>query len=189
MAEQDRPPVFELHIRPMFRLLDRDHMLPLKTSSGEPFDLWDLERVWEERDAILTKVYVIGDMPPRDDGGPWPDEWIGLFQRWVATGSDSEPGHHLVKGTPNGDYLVEPLGDGVWELSVRVTAPTRGCRVWFELESVGPGQRQYTLYLEPAYPKQEPRPTLMEAVEDFAKGDASVLIINDQGGRHEITIP
>jgi len=25
-------------------------------------------------------------MPPQADGGPWPDEWIALFERWISEG-------------------------------------------------------------------------------------------------------
>jgi len=25
-------------------------------------------------------------MPPIEDGGPWPEEWIALFERWIAAG-------------------------------------------------------------------------------------------------------
>jgi hypothetical protein len=185
MAEPDRPPVFELHIRPMIRLLDREHMMRWMGL----FDLWDLDAVWRQRDEVLTRVRDTGDMPGRRYGGPWPDEWIRLLERWVATGSDSEPGHHLVLGTPDGDYRVQSLGGGRQRLTVAVTAPTDGCRVWFELESVSPGQREYTLYLEPAYPRQEPRPSPLQALEGFVKGDATILVINDQHGRHELALP
>jgi hypothetical protein len=34
-----------------------------------------LERV-KARDAQM--------MPPQEDGGPWPDEWIALFERWMT---------------------------------------------------------------------------------------------------------
>ena len=100
MAEDQRPPVFELHIRPMFRLLDREHM-----SKWDPaFDLWDLDAVWTMRNEILTRVRDVGDMPGDRYGGPWAaPEWIALFERWVATGSDTEPGHHLVVVRPDGE--------------------------------------------------------------------------------------
>ncbi len=53
MAEDQRPPVFELHIRPMFRLLDREHML---TFVDPGFDLWNLEAVWTMRNDILVRL-------------------------------------------------------------------------------------------------------------------------------------
>ena len=53
MNSSERPPVFELHIRPMFRLLDREHMLTL---FGAGVDLWDLEPVWQLRNKILVRL-------------------------------------------------------------------------------------------------------------------------------------
>jgi hypothetical protein len=46
MAE--RKPVFELHIRPLFRLLDRQHML-------FKLDLWDYDAVKAHSAEILRK--------------------------------------------------------------------------------------------------------------------------------------
>ncbi len=184
MAEQERPPVFELHIRPMFRLLDREHMSKWVAS----FDLWDLSAVWEQRTEILTRVRDAGDMPGHRYGGPWPPEWIDLFERWLATGSDTEPGHHLVVAKPDGDYRVQSIGGEKRRLTVAVTAPTEGCRVWLDCDSVPPGQREYTLYLEPALPPQAPDPTPMQALEGFVKGDATLLVIHDADGRHELPL-
>ena len=48
MAE--RKPVFELHIRPMFRLLDRQHMI----FHGD-LDLWDYDAVKTHSAEILRK--------------------------------------------------------------------------------------------------------------------------------------
>src|SRR6266853_745121 len=53
MAAQPRPPVFELHIRPMFRLLEREHMTTLLTPG---IDLWDLDAVWAKRNLILGRL-------------------------------------------------------------------------------------------------------------------------------------
>src|SRR6267154_2145665 len=91
MAAQQRPPVFELHIRPMFRLLEREHMTTLLTPG---IDLWDLDAVWAKRNLILGRLRAEGlqTMPGAQVGGPWPAEWISLFERWAATGSDAEPG-------------------------------------------------------------------------------------------------
>lgn len=68
-----RTPVFELHIRPMFRATDKAHM-------GFAFDLWDYNDVVANADAVLARLQ--SDMPPTATGGPWPEEWITLFQRW-----------------------------------------------------------------------------------------------------------
>src|SRR5262245_4312005 len=82
MAE--RNPIFELHIRPMFRLLDRQHMLL-------GMDLWDYDSVKTHSAQILIKLKGPGEpqlsvMPPARTGGPWPSEWISLFDRWIQGG-------------------------------------------------------------------------------------------------------
>lgn len=182
MTNQDRVPVFELHIRPMFRVLDREHM----AKWVELLDLWDVDAVWQRRKKILIKVRDVQDMPGTRYGGPWPPEWVQIFERWMATGSDTEPGHHLVLATAQGDYQIESLGDGKRRLSVKVSAPTAGCRTWLELESLNGTERVYTLYLEPAYPKEDPQPTTIDAREVFRKGSSTIIVIHDAAGRHEI---
>ncbi len=184
MADQDRVPVFELHIRPMFRILDREHMAKWVNL----FDLWDISAVWQRRREILTRVRDNQDMPGTRYGGPWPPEWVQLFERWVATGSDTEPGHHLVPATTQGTYQVQSLGGEKRRLTVNVAAPSANCRAWFELESMDATERVYTLYLEPVYPKEVPQPTTVNAVEGFIKGSATRVVINDAAGRHEINL-
>jgi hypothetical protein len=184
MANQDRRPVFELHIRPMFRLLDREHMAKWVSL----FDLWDINAVWQHRHEILTRIRDTQDMPGTRYGGPWPPEWIQIFERWVATGIDTEPGHHLDIATAQGNYQVQSLGGEKRRLTVNVSAPTADCRVWFELDAIASTERVYTLYLESAYPKRDPQPTTINALESFMKATATRLVINDASGRHEIEL-
>src|SRR5688500_17262186 len=72
-----RTPVFELHILPMIRLIDREHMIRM-------FDLYDYDQVVAHAEAFADRVAV--DMPPVTSGGPWPQEWVALFRRWMTTG-------------------------------------------------------------------------------------------------------
>src|SRR5919107_2871290 len=127
MTAPQRPPVFELHIRPLFRLLDRAHMLSLVTPG---IDLWDLDTVWAAREAILTRLRGEGsqNMPGLPVGGPWPAEWITLFERWIATGSDTVPGHHLALAKPDAPYELRRLGGGRRRPSPEGDAPARGSR-------------------------------------------------------------
>jgi hypothetical protein len=188
MAAQQRNPVFELHIRPMFRLLEHEHMMTLVTPG---IDLWDLAAVWNEREKILERLQGEGllNMPGERVGGPWPGEWVALFERWIATGSDEEPGHHLVLVKPDGPYEVQRPSGTQRRLTAAVTAPTKGCRVWFELESVSSNQRDYTLYLEPAFPAQPADPTLLKAADPFRKGEVTTVVIRDADGTHELAVP
>lgn len=72
-----RTPVFELHIVPMFRATDREHMI-------FALDLWDYQQVVDHHQQILAHLQA--DMPPLDSSGPWPQESIDLFRRWTMTG-------------------------------------------------------------------------------------------------------
>jgi hypothetical protein len=185
---EQRIPVFELHIRPMFRLLDREHMMTLVAPG---IDLWDLDAVWGARNDILTRLRGEGslNMPGERVGGPWPAEWVTLFERWLGTGSDAEPGHHLVLAKPDGPYQVQTASGNRRRLTATVTAPTDGYRVWFDLEFVSSIQRDYTLYLEPAFPSQPPDPTPLQARETFPQGDVTKVVIRDADGAQEVPVP
>src|SRR5262245_545034 len=82
-----RPVVFELHIRPMFRTLDREHMsfalnLWKYNASPAPQPQQFYQRILDHlKDPDPTAV-----MPPLNEGGPWPPEWVALFERWIAEG-------------------------------------------------------------------------------------------------------
>jgi hypothetical protein len=73
-------------------------------------------------------------------------------------------------------------------LSATVIAPTLGCRTWFGLDSITPGQREYTLHLEPAMPAPPPGESPLQAREIFEKGDATKLVIHDAAGIHDLPV-
>ena len=76
-------PSFDNHIRLMFRSIDIRHMQSVK------FDLSDYEDVKAFSNDILKRLKETDDskvMPPIEDGGPWPEEWIALFERWIDAG-------------------------------------------------------------------------------------------------------
>jgi len=80
----NRATSFRLHIRPLFRDLDVQHM-----SNVGPFsiDLNDHAAVTARSQQILDRLRDEDDpMPPISDDGPWPQEWIILFERWIAEG-------------------------------------------------------------------------------------------------------
>jgi hypothetical protein len=68
-------PSFEADIKPLFRERDRESMLRM-------FDLWSYDDVKENADRILGAVRS-GSMPC---DGQWPEEQVGLLQRWVDGG-------------------------------------------------------------------------------------------------------
>ena len=71
----DQPVSFAQHIKPLFRPRDRQMM-------AFAFDLWDLDDVRSNADAILERLRD-GTMPC--DGG-WSSDQVELVGRWVATG-------------------------------------------------------------------------------------------------------
>src|SRR5438477_10411336 len=82
-----RPVVFELHIRPLFRTLDREHM-------SFVLNLWKYQDVppaqrvafYQRVQAKLKAADPALMMPPPNEGGPWPQEWLDLLERWIQAG-------------------------------------------------------------------------------------------------------
>ena len=75
MPAEGQPVSFDQHIKPLFRPKDRQSM-------AFAFDLWDIEDVRSNADAILGRLQE-GKMPC--DGG-WSSDKVELFGRWIATG-------------------------------------------------------------------------------------------------------
>jgi hypothetical protein len=112
-----RTPYWELHILPMMRLTDRDNML-------WSFDLWSYDDVKTNAPNILTRV-TAGKMPPAPYGGPWPDEWVSLFSRWIDAGYP-----RLVLGT--GSYTATWSDAAGLTLNATGNYPSSGYGAWFE---------------------------------------------------------
>ena len=127
-----RTPFWELHIRPMFRATDREHMIMR-------LDLWDYDSVVEHADHVLARLEA--DMPPPATGGLWPDEWVELFRRWTTTGHK-----RLDLGTA--EYAVN-ASPTVVTLSATGTFPAAGFRGWLQIESETETAKTYVLYFEP----------------------------------------
>ncbi|MFO0966439.1 MAG: hypothetical protein U0793_12760 [Gemmataceae bacterium] len=165
-----RPVRFELHIRPLIRVIDREGM-------AWAFDLWDYDDVKAHADQILHRTAV--DMPPTAYGGPWPAEWVALFQRWKDEGF-----LRLDLGTvdPTG-YRATRAGDTV-TLTGRGTAPTPGYRAWLDAVTPEGGLREFVLYWEPPVPAVPAAPTLFRVRITFqaAISVATVTVIDSTGG-------
>ncbi len=175
--QNNREPVWELHIRPMFRLIDHEHMSWL--------DLWDYDTVWAKREAILGRVSdKSAPMPSYPTGGPWPDEWVSIFRRWIENG-----GHKLDLGSPDSaGYEVKKTFDGV-KISAWVQVPGEGYRAWLDIESVGATTRQYSLVLEAPLGEPSGPSTELEVRDEFKTGSVEKLIVIDADGRHEFDVP
>lgn len=79
--ELNRPTSYDLHIRPLFRPIDIEHM------EGFGVDLGTYDGVKASAPDILDRLRdATHPMPPKQADGPWPDEWIALFERWTTEG-------------------------------------------------------------------------------------------------------
>ena len=75
----NRPSSYALHIKPLFTAVDIEHM------SGFGIDLGSYDGVKTSAPDILPRLkHPTRPMPPKNDGGPWPDEWIALFETWMS---------------------------------------------------------------------------------------------------------
>ena len=126
-----RTPIFELHILPMIRATDRDHM-------RFAFDLWDYDQLVQHAEMFADRAAV--DMPPADSGGPWPEEWVQLFRRWITTGFK-----RLTLGT----------GQYTWNQSATATTvrasgtyPASGFKGWLQLDVETASSKTYVLYFQ-----------------------------------------
>ena len=75
VPDADRPVSFAAQIKPLFRVRDRESMT-------FAFDLWDIDDVRSNADAILGRLRQ-GTMPC---DGRWSSGQVELFERWIATG-------------------------------------------------------------------------------------------------------
>ena len=78
-----RPTSFELHIKTLFTEQD------IKAMLDEGIDLLSYDDVKKRSDDIVKRLEdKKRPMPPKPPvgTGPWPEEWIALFKRWVAEG-------------------------------------------------------------------------------------------------------
>ena len=127
-------------------------------------------------------------MPGLQVGGPWPAEWIALFERWTENPTADDIGHHLVLAQPDGPYQLQPLSGDKRRLQAKVIAPTAGCHAWFGLDSITPGQREYTQHHAREMSAHPPGEPPLQARELFEKGDATKLVIHDAAGTHELPV-
>ena len=73
----NRPVSFALHIRVLFTQSQLECM-------SEMMDLSKLEDVKENASGIYRRL--ANHSMPADETGPWPNEWIDLFKRWMDEG-------------------------------------------------------------------------------------------------------
>lgn len=179
---------FELHIRPMFRLTDRDHMLQMGSPSFDLFKYEDVRMMTEGSDTVQPQMleWIEGQrMPPDYAGGPWPEEWMALFRRW-ATDKDNPPYARLPRADVQSwsatreDDVVTLVADG--------TKPSSADAVWIERLTAAESPRQYVIYREPI---GAPGPPVGFSEQEtfFSSNAGNVIIVHDASGvPKEITI-
>lgn len=166
-----RTPVFELHIRPMFRLVDRDHM-------AYELDLFDYDQVRHCADDILR--HLKADMPPSDAGGPWPKEWVALFERWCGSGFKRlELGRAAYRITVSGPRA------SLWATG---TAPP-GYAAWLEIVAETDERRSYALQFEPPDAPGSGQPSPFTLRDRFEASDMRDVWVTDADGEHQVARP
>ncbi|MFF2043543.1 hypothetical protein ACFVVX_24305 [Kitasatospora sp. NPDC058170] len=165
-----RTPVFELHIRPMFRATDREHM-------AFAVDLWDFDSVVENADDILARIDGAG-MPPDADGGPWPEEWIALFRRWHTSGHK-----RLQPGTAS--FTLTRTASAV-TVTATGTFPAAGFTGWLQLENETDSAKTYALSLEPPDAPVAGTPTAFTLKERYLPTDTRLVFARDSAGVQQL---
>lgn len=179
----DRFPVFELHVLPMFRQIDRLHMMRVQTD----LDLLDYDSVKKNADTI--KSFIDGDnptMPPPAAGGLWPSEWRAVFARWIAGGH-----RRLSLGTGQ-NYKLAPAAGHTHQLSCTVAVPNaRDAAAWLDVVDANPASTTYRLYVfdgETVPPPADTRNLSLRERVDAAAAPNGVTVI-DAAGSHRVTEP
>jgi hypothetical protein len=173
-----RPTRFELHILPLVRELDRLHMRQFKN-----IDLWDYGTV--AKPAVAAKILRALQAPPADImpplayGGPWPEEWVQLFQRWVAEG-------YPRLGLGAASQVSAQRNGPVVALTADGPGPGPGSTVWLDRYS-GPEDADFVLYQDAVSPAGLGQ---SYPVTDYFPVPAAVaqLIVLDSAGIRTVTI-
>lgn len=166
-----RTPVFELHILPMMRASDREHML-------FKFDLWDYDAVVAHSAEIANRIRV--DMPTIPTGGPWPEEWVALFDRWRAEGFKRlELGIATYNlSEVNNRFVITGSG----------TKPGAKHRAWLQLDAETAIAKTYVLYVEAPHNPSTNTPTAFTVRERYPATDTRTVFVRDAAGTHEVLL-
>jgi len=167
-----RTPVFELHIQPLFRATDHRHM-------RVQVDLWDYVQVVDNADRILGYLRAERDrplMPPLAAGGPWPEEWIQLFERWKDTGFkrlELGSAHYSFDRTAS---TIQATGD----------FPAAGYIGWLQIQTDTDSSRTYVLYFEPPDAAAAGYATSFSIEELYEGPETKSIYVHDSTGLHQL---
>jgi hypothetical protein len=182
----NRFPIYELHVLPMFRQLDRQHMLRVNPN----LDLWSYESVKANATEILRRAG--GDqpsMPTGDVGGFWPTEWRALFARWVAGGF-----RRLSLGVGTDYKLTKSAADNDYVLSCNVAVPNAAAgdsAAWFEYVDLGMNTGTFRLLVFGGEAVPPPPDMISLSIEEHL-GEANArdgVMVVDAAGTRRVTPP
>jgi hypothetical protein len=114
----------------MFRALDREHM-DFALNLWKYADGTAAQRLafYQKILARLTATDPSVVMPPPDGGGPWPQEWIDLFTRWLQAGA---PRLDRATVDPSKLKAVRDPATGTVDITVAGQKPSANHVVWIE---------------------------------------------------------
>ena len=134
-------PRWELHIQPMFCLLDRYHMI------GYNINFDDVQSVWNHRQPILSHVQG-GSMPPPNENGPWPKEMVQLLARWITAGEQLFDGHPPALSLASGSGYSVSLQFGTLQVLGQASLPYKDSKAWFQIMDYSKENMDLKVYLE-----------------------------------------
>lgn len=175
----------------MFRSLDREHM-------DFAFSLWQYPE-GPGSDPITHFTLILNRlkspapdvvMPPPYAGGPWPKEWVDLFERWLAAGAP-----RLDLATLDSTHLtaVRQPGTPLIQLSVPVSLPSPGHVAWLERRWVA--TRQFSPEAADEFVVYERKMTTVPAaatsstIEDFLELPTGITTVKLTGKNGTFTVP
>lgn len=164
-----RTPVFELHILPMIRATDREHM-------RWSFDLWDYTELVKHAEMFADRAAV--DMPTAATGGPWPEEWVQLFRRWMTSGFK-----RLILGTATYTWSQSASFNSI---EATGTYPAAGFTGWLQLEVETDSSKTYVLYFEAPDAQATGTPPSFRLRERYDSGDNRSVFVRDSAGVHQV---
>jgi len=147
-------------------------------------DFEDPDSVWQFRAAILARLKG-GTMPPENEHGPWPEEMIALFQRWVTAGEDQFGNKPPCLTMPVGSNYA--LDSGLLECDAQV--PSQQTKTWFHLIRYGDDVHEFNLYSEFPPNAGPAETTVFPFTKMYPTPGFKTIIVNDANGAHRIDVP
>jgi hypothetical protein len=170
---------FETHIIAIIREMDRREMM-------FRFDLWSYDVLKENFSLILT--HLKGEppiMPPKGKGGPWPDEWIALFERW-----GNKDGFARLERATATEITATREGPGQVRIRVQGELPSPAYGAWLDWKHDRETPFEFVLFREADEDsRDEPEPIPFDEGSTYPIPDSVTRVtVYDGAGPHRVTI-